>query len=235
MVAADYTLTMSVDRSSEFHPIRLRDIWLPPNLVSLSRILITPFIAYYLASDSADSTIVCAVLLVAAALTDGLDGYLARRLNMRSGLGLVLDPLADKLFAAVLLIAMVLFRGLPVWLAVCIIGRDILIAVAGVLVMRRRNISTPSNFVGQYTFFAVVLLLGFYVIRFAFGIRLITVITVLLILLSLGSYGHRFVQIARNRPVVPPADRLLYRVLRVTITAVVLAICAVMLVLEKWH
>jgi cardiolipin synthase len=225
---------VSVDRPNEFLPIRLRDIWLAPNLVSLSRMLITPVVGYYLTKDNADSTIVCVVLLVAAALTDGLDGYLARRLNMRTGLGLVLDPLADKLFAAVLLVELVLFRGFPVWLAGCIIGRDILILAGGMLVLRRKNISSPSNVIGRYTFFAVILLLGFYVIRFAFGIQLVTVITVFLLLLSLGSYGLRFVRIARNRPMEQPTDRPIYRVLRVTVAAVLLAICAVMLVLEKW-
>lgn len=234
MARAGYTLGVTVNQSSESLPIRLRDIWLPPNLVSLSRILITPLVGYYLAEDDAYSATVCVGLLLAAALTDGLDGYLARRLNMRTGLGLVLDPLADKLFAAVLLIELVLYRDLPIWLAVSIIGRDFLIVVTGMLVLKRRKIPTPSNVIGQYTFSAIVLLLGFYVIRFAFGIRLITLFTVVLILVSLGSYGRRFVNILRNRPVEPPVDRPIYRVLRVAVTVAVLAICAIMLVLERW-
>ncbi|PWB71467.1 hypothetical protein C3F09_07815 [candidate division GN15 bacterium] len=234
MAATGYTLSVTNDRLDRAFAVRLGDIWLPPNLLSLARILITPLVGYYLAKDDSVSTAVCVALLVAAAITDGLDGYLARRLNMRTGLGLLLDPLADKLFAAVLLIELVLFRGLPVWLAAIIITRDVLIAVTGMVVLRRRKFPTPSNIIGQYTFFSVVLLLGFYVIRFGFGIRLITIITLLLILWSVGSYGRRFVRIIRNLPAEPPADRPIYKVLRVTLTALILAICAVMLVLEKW-
>ncbi len=225
---------MTHDREDELRAIRLQDIWLPPNLVSLSRILLTPLVGFYLSKSDSGSAIVCAALLIIAAITDGLDGYLARRLNMRTGLGLLLDPLADKLFAAVLLIELILFRGLPVWLAACIIGRDILIVTAGALVLRHRSVRTPSNLIGQYTFFAIILLLGFYVVKFAFGIRLFTVITLLLILVSLSSYGRRFVRILRNQPAGTTNDRPVYKVLRVIITAIILAICAVMLVIEKW-
>ena len=221
-------------RTDDSLVVRWRDIRLWPNLVSLSRVLITPLVGYYLARDDQTSIIICASLLIVAAITDGLDGYLARRLNMRSGLGLILDPLADKLFAAVLLVELVLFRGLPVWLAALIVGRDILIGIGGILVMRRRKLSPASNIIGQYTFFSIVLLLGFYVIRFRFGIWLISVVTVLLIAVSLASYGFRFVRLLKGHQLETGVDRPLYKILRVTVTVVILAICAVMLVAEIW-
>lgn len=214
--------------------VRWRDIWLPPNLVSLSRVLITPFVGYFLAQDDAKSMVICAGLLIVASVTDAVDGYLARRLNMRSGLGLILDPLADKLFAAVLLVELVLFRGLPVWLASVIVGRDLLIGLAGLLVLRRRNLSPASNITGQYTFFSIVLLLGFYVIRFRFGIRLFSVITLVLVALSLANYSYRFFRLMRGLPIENSRDKRWYRVLRVAVTTVVLAICAVMLLVENW-
>lgn len=225
---------MGFNRTGTDLKVRWRDIWLAPNLVSLSRVLITPFVGYFLAQDDANSTLICAALLIAASITDGIDGYLARRLNMRSGLGLILDPLADKLFAAVLLIELVLFRGLPVWLAAVIVGRDLLIALAGLFVLRRRKVSPASNITGQYTFFSIVLLLGFYVVRFRFGIWLFSVITLVLIVLSLANYGYRFSRILRELPIESSQDRRLFRFLRVAVTTLILATCAAMLVVEKW-
>jgi len=234
VTASLYTWFVEANRTDSNLPVRWQDIALPPNLVSLSRVLITPVVGYFLARDDAVSIVIGAALLILAAISDGVDGYLARRLNMRSGLGLILDPLADKLFAAVLLIELVMFRGLPVWLAAVIVGRDLLIAAGGMLVLRRRKVPLASNVTGQYTFFSIVLLLGFYVVRFRFGIWLISVITVLLVAISLASYGYRFVRLWRGLPMDSSPDRQLYRILRVAATVVILAICAVMLVVEKW-
>ena len=100
--------------------------------------------------------------------------------------------------------------------------------------MRRRKLSPASNIIGQYTFFSIVLLLGFYVIRFRFGIWLISVVTVLLIAVSLASYGFRFVRLLKGHQLETGVDRPLYKILRVTVTVVILAICAVMLVAEIW-
>ncbi|PWB68173.1 hypothetical protein C3F09_12190 [candidate division GN15 bacterium] len=233
-VDVGYTWAVTANQSITDLPIRLRDIWLPPNLISVSRILITPLVGYFLARNDSRATAVCVALLALIGTTDFLDGYVARRLNLRSGLGLVLDPLADKLFAAVLLVELVLFRNFPIWLAIMIVGRDLLIVIAGMLVIRHWNIRTPSYIVGQYAFFSVILLLGFYVIRFNFGIELITPISVALMVLSLISYGRRFARILRNQPVTPPTDRPVYKILRVTLTVVILAICVTMLIVEKW-
>jgi CDP-diacylglycerol--glycerol-3-phosphate 3-phosphatidyltransferase len=230
-----YTLGVGANQMDDVLRVRWQDIRLWPNLVSLSRVLITPLVGYYLARDDSASTTICASLLIVAAATDGLDGYLARRLKMRSGLGLILDPLADKLFAAVLLIELVLFRGLPIWLAAVIIGRDLLIAVSGMMVMRKRKVSLASNIVGQYTFFSILLLLGFYIIKFQFGIRLMSIATMLLILASLISYARRLIVLFRGIPTELPPDKKLYKTLRVSVTAIILAICVVMLVLEKWR
>ena len=214
---------------------RTPDILLPPNLLSISRIAVTPIVGYFLAQNTVEGTIWCVVLMVYAALTDGLDGYIARRFNMTSGLGLYLDPLADKIFAAVMLTELVVYRELPVWLAVLIIGRDVLILALGLLVIRQRQITTPSNITGQYTFSAVVLLIGFYVIRFQFGCVLMTVITVVLIAASVAMYGYRLRKLLRGAPITPFKDKLFYRVLRIVATVLVAAVCIVKFIADKLH
>jgi len=101
-----------------------------PNLLTLLRILLIPVyvVVYYLPWQGANE--VCALIFGVAALTDWLDGYLARRLGQLSRFGAFLDPVADKLMVAVALILVVEADPSP-WLtvpALVIIGREITIS-----------------------------------------------------------------------------------------------------------
>lgn len=207
---------------------------LAPNLLSLSRILLTPLVGYLLAQNDVLSVYFCVGVLLVAVSTDALDGWLARKLNQQTELGLYLDPLADKLFAAVLLSLLVIYRDLPLWLAALIVGRDFLILLTGLLAVKARSITLPSNVTGQYTFFAVVVLVTFYVIRFDFGATLATIATVCLVLASLANYGRRFYLIMRGRPAPVFHDRPVYKWLRIGLTALLLSLCLVMFILENW-
>jgi cardiolipin synthase len=97
---------------------------LPPNLLSIARILMTPVIAWRLgAGDPAGAF----PWIVAASLTDLADGQLARRFNWSSELGGILDPLADKLMLAAVYVAMAAGGLIPVWIAALVLGRDLVI------------------------------------------------------------------------------------------------------------
>ncbi len=199
--------------------------WLQiPNLVSLSRVVLTPFVGYFLARGDNQSTLICVVLLLIAGITDGLDGYLARRLNQVSKLGIALDPVADKVFAGVLVVLLILYRDFPIWLAVAIIGRDLLILIAGSILLRGQKLVIPSNITGKYAFGVMAFLLGSYVIRFEFGIILTTWVTVALLILSTIIYARVFLRASRGRPQPDFVDKLLYKVLRIGASLVALAV-----------
>ncbi len=104
-----------------------------PNLLSGLRILLVlPFSVLLLREQFAPAL----GLFVAAAVTDGIDGWLARRFNWQSQLGALLDPAADKLLIAVSLILLSWMAFAPVWVVVVVLVRDIVI-VAGALAYRR--------------------------------------------------------------------------------------------------
>lgn len=101
-----------------------------PNILTLLRIGLIPcfVVSYYLPLQRAH--LVAAAIFIVAALTDWLDGYLARRLNQTSKLGAFLDPVADKLMVAVVLIVLLQTRP-TLWLALpvaVIIGREITVS-----------------------------------------------------------------------------------------------------------
>jgi cardiolipin synthase len=115
--------------------------WLTvPNLLTLLRLaLIWPFAA--LAADGRD-TAALAVFL-AAALTDGLDGAMARRLGQRSKAGRLLDPLADKLLTGAAFVVLALFRGdaraVPLWIMGAAVARDALILAGSAVIYGARR------------------------------------------------------------------------------------------------
>jgi cardiolipin synthase (CMP-forming) len=187
-----------------------------PNLVSLSRIFLTPFVAYFLWKGDMQSTHICALLLIIAGVTDALDGYLARKLNQISDLGKTLDPLADKIMAGILVILLIMFRDFPIWLAAVIIGRDLLIMIAGLILLQGRKVVVPSNLTGKYAFTAIVFLIVSYVYSFPFGIWFTTYVTIFYITLSIFFYARVFVFIKKglNPPVFK--DKKIYKILRWT-------------------
>jgi CDP-diacylglycerol--glycerol-3-phosphate 3-phosphatidyltransferase/cardiolipin synthase len=104
-----------------------------PNLITFSRIILIPLIVgiYYLPdqwlSFSAKNTIACAIFIVAA-VTDWLDGYLARRLNQMSAFGAFLDPVADKLIVVGALVVLLYLGRVDPLVALIIVGREIAIS-----------------------------------------------------------------------------------------------------------
>ena len=97
-----------------------------PNLLTLLRLALVPVMAYY--AWSGEYAIALPIFLLAA-LTDLADGYLARRFKLVSKLGALLDPVADKLNMLVATVVLAWQSHIPLWLAIAIIGRDVIIVV----------------------------------------------------------------------------------------------------------
>jgi cardiolipin synthase len=89
------------------------------------------------------------ILYAVGAWSDFLDGVIARRMNQVSELGRLLDPLADRVFISALLIALVARDALPLWLAVVVVGRDLLLLSLFPVVERRGMQRIQVNFVGK--------------------------------------------------------------------------------------
>ena len=104
-----------------------------PNLITLSRIIMIPFIVgiFYFPDDLVSfsaKNVVATTIFIFAAVTDWLDGFLARRLNQMSAFGAFLDPVADKLFVVGALIILLFLGRVDPLVALIIIGREIAIS-----------------------------------------------------------------------------------------------------------
>jgi cardiolipin synthase (CMP-forming) len=101
-----------------------------PTLMTWARIVAIPLIigVYYLNIDLQTKNLIATVLFVVFALTDWLDGYLARKLNQTSAFGAFLDPVADKILVCASLLVLVHLIRVDVFVALIIIGREIAIS-----------------------------------------------------------------------------------------------------------
>ncbi|MFB2968838.1 CDP-diacylglycerol--glycerol-3-phosphate 3-phosphatidyltransferase [Aerosakkonema sp. BLCC-F183] len=99
-----------------------------PNWITFSRLLGLPFLLYGLHNPTELSRWICLAIFIAAASTDWLDGYLARKLNQISDLGKFLDPLVDKFLVLGPLLALVELGQVPAWGVFLILARELAIA-----------------------------------------------------------------------------------------------------------
>lgn len=95
-----------------------------PNLVTLLRLALTPFIASDILNGRYGRAI---ILLFAAGFTDVIDGFLARRLGESTRLGAYLDPIADKILLVVIYLSLGVVCAIPWWMVGIVLGRDLLI------------------------------------------------------------------------------------------------------------
>ena len=117
-----------------------------PNSITLIRICSIPLLIWILSSNQFSSAhgakeLLASAVFIAASMTDGIDGYLARKRGQITTMGILLDPMADKLLIAAAFVTLVQFNPslVPAWIAVIIIGREFL--VSGL-----RSIATAEGF-----------------------------------------------------------------------------------------
>ena len=125
-----------------------------PNLLSVLRLLGVPVFLWLLLGPHADGWALAVLAL--SGVTDWADGVLARRLDQYSDLGALLDPLADRLYILATLVGLVLRHIIPWWLAVVIVGRDLVLGV-GLLLLNRRGIAPPQvHYLGKAATFCLL-------------------------------------------------------------------------------
>lgn len=134
-----------------------------PNLLTIFRLLLIPSFAVVFFSGSQHSLLYAVLIFFAAGITDILDGFIARKYNLITKTGMLLDPLADKLMLITVLSCLVVKNYVPFWTLVVIAGKDIFMIFSG-LILYTNNTVIPSNIFGKVTtalFYLVILVMVF--------------------------------------------------------------------------
>jgi cardiolipin synthase len=101
-----------------------------PNIISIIRLAMVPYIVWTLLEGRLTLAF---ILFVVVGISDGVDGYIARKFNQRTELGAYLDPLADKTLLVTMFVALGYLEAIPQWLVIIVLTRDVLI-LSGVMV-----------------------------------------------------------------------------------------------------
>jgi CDP-diacylglycerol--glycerol-3-phosphate 3-phosphatidyltransferase len=168
-----------------------------PNILTLSRIFLVPLLVVVLLTRTEKWELIGAGIFAVAALTDWLDGYLARRRHEVTTLGIMLDPVADKVLVSAAFISLVQIGLVPAWVVVVIVGREF--AVMGLrMIAVVEGLQIPASSLGKGKMASQVvaillLILGenFLGAWFALG-RVALLLTVVLALASGLDYFLRF-------------------------------------------
>jgi cardiolipin synthase (CMP-forming) len=125
-----------------------------PNLLSLARLLGIPLFLWVVVVREED--VLGFIILVIAGATDWLDGYLARRWDQRTRLGVILDPLVDRLYIVAVLLGLALRELIPWWLVILLALRDVLLLLLLPSLKRQGRLALPVTYVGKAATFALL-------------------------------------------------------------------------------
>ncbi len=169
-----------------------------PNIITVFRLFLVPIVIVMILQEEWGWAF---ALFAIAGISDGLDGYIARRFDMRSEFGAVIDPLADKALLVSIYITLAIVEVIPSWLAIIVVSRDIMIVMAFMVSwMMAQPMAVKPLFVSkvntalQIAFAAFVL--GGLAFAFDLGwfIDLFTILIVLLTIITAGAYLVRWLK-----------------------------------------
>ena len=178
-----------------------------PNIITLGRFLLVPVIVWAIASNLMATAF---ALFVVAGLSDAVDGFLAKRFNMASELGALLDPLADKVLLVSIYVALSIWDALPKWLVILVVSRDFMI-VGAVIVswVFGRPIPMKPLMVSKLNTVAQVLLAGLVLAALGFGFPAApfdTILTLAVAFLTLLSIGFYLVEWTHHMSAIEPHE-----------------------------
>lgn len=161
------------------------------NAVTLSRLILLPFIVYFLVTDQ---RLVAFIVMLVSLCSDTVDGFLARRLHQESEVGKILDPVCDKISLTVIVITLLLLDLIPLWGVVIIILRDTLILIGSFVMITHKSILLKSNVMGKIT----GALLGAVVLAFTIDLRqlgeILLYLSIPVIIASFAVYFGRYIK-----------------------------------------
>lgn len=135
-----------------------------PNLLTILRIVGAPLSVWFITQNQ---LVVAFWIFFAVSTTDWLDGYLARRWEVTSKLGQILDPIADKLLIMSVYLALGLWKFIPIWLTALVLSRDLLILLSSssIILTKKVVMDLAPNFIGKISTTAQMLFVGFVLAR----------------------------------------------------------------------
>ena len=169
-----------------------------PNLITLARILLVPVVVWAIAAGRMQMAF---LLFLVAAISDAVDGFLAKRFGMKTELGAYLDPLADKVLIVSIYVTLGITGVVPLWIVILVVSRDFMIVGAIILswvidrpVAIQPHTISKLNTAAQIVFACLVLASHGFNFDSEPVLTLVMALVAVLTLLSVGLYLDKWVR-----------------------------------------
>lgn len=183
--------------------IQPKEIWNVPNLLSVLRIILLPILLYFYFKGQ---VMVAGIILSISAVTDVADGYIARHFNQITGLGKMLDPIADKVTQFCVAVGLCLYYKALIPLAAVLAIKEILMGLMGVTLLKRGKPPFSARWWGKlatvvfYISAIAIMLFGQYFPQNSIWVISITVV----LLLGYSLYRYYNMLMRAEKPINPP-------------------------------
>lgn len=165
------------------------------NVITLSRIILLPFIVYFLLNNQRFAAF---VIMLVSLFSDAIDGYLARKLHQESEAGKFLDPICDKISLTVILITLLIINSIPLWGVIIVVARDTLILLGSYIMWKHKSIVFKSHVLGKITGF----ILGAVVLAYTLNLQrtgeILLYISIPAIIGTFAIYLGRYVKVMKG-------------------------------------
>ncbi len=161
-----------------------------PNIITMFRIVLIPVYLAVFYSGNEGSVLMAGLIFMVAGISDVADGYIARRFNLMSKLGAVLDPFADKLMSFTVLITFTSVGLIPIWVLIPMLIKEIVMLMGGAVLYFKHDKSViPSNKYGKIATFSLYAAIFTIIIRLNLYISIfLLTVTVLLNIIAFTNY-----------------------------------------------
>jgi CDP-diacylglycerol--glycerol-3-phosphate 3-phosphatidyltransferase len=147
-------------------------------------------------------TLWAALVYVVASVTDVLDGKIARKYNLTSSLGRILDPLGDKMMTAAVIVCITIDKVIPVWAVIIFVVKECLMGLGGLVLYNKLDDMPPSNYFGKAStvvFFAVCVILMLFRQIPPQAAAIMIGVALGVMVLAFGTYLFRFIRLLKRQ------------------------------------
>ncbi len=172
-----------------------------PNKITIMRIILIPIYLLVFYSSMENRLLIAGLIFLLAGISDLLDGYIARKYDLTTDLGAVLDPFADKLMSFAVLISFASIKLIPMWVLIAIGFKEVFMIIgSGISLIYHKNTAVHANYYGKFatiSFYVAILSIVFKINDLLSTVLLI--LTVTLNILAFYKYLRIFLVMRENK------------------------------------
>lgn len=164
-----------------------------PNILTMIRFLLIPifYIVYFSSIDN--HFVISIIIFLVSGITDVLDGYIARKYDMVTKWGTLLDPLADKLMLLTVLFCLSRTDVIPIWIFILILGKEGLMILGGLLLLKKQTV-IAAKYYGKAATLFFYLSIGIMVFNSSLG-TIIMYVAILLTFFAFFNYLKNYINV----------------------------------------